>query len=241
MCDNNRRIAAEVRPICNFFYFKEDLKIKKWKKVVTAAAAVLAVMASAAAFAACGGNGAAGVADVYNANPSSEGTAMYLSAPMQMIVTSEESITVYDDGTYCLSVSYTAITNLKAVTEGNDQVINRGTTVLEYYGACTSAEDSGMTVLTLASPERVTISNTDSLMTGGLPVGYFDTENWTADEAMTSWWTSIAGGSGDCTGEAVLDKFAFDETVVTVSQDGIFDYLKYGYHFIILGGMFGIE
>lgn len=215
--------------------------MKKWKKVVAAAAAVLAVVASTAVFAGCSG-GAAAVTDVYSANPSSEGTAMYLTSPMQMIVVSEETITSYDDNTYCLSVSYTAITGLTAITTGgNEEVINRGTTILEYYGSCTSIEDSGITVLTLSSPERMTISNTDSLMTGGLPVGYFDTDNWTTSEEMTTWWTGMAGGSGDCTGEAVLEKFAFDETDVAVSADGTFDYLKYGYHYVILSGMLGLN
>ena len=214
--------------------------MKSCKKLIVAAVAVLTVAASTAALAGCGAS-TASVTGVYSANPSSEGTAMYLSAPMQMIVTSEESVTVYSDNTYCLSVSYTAITNLKAVTEGNDQVINRGTTLLEYYGNCVSEEDSGMTVLTLSTPERVVITNTDSLMTGGLPVGYFDTDNWQASEELNSWWTGIAGGTGDCTGQAVVDKLAFDETVVTVSETGIFDYLKYGYHYVILSGMLGLN
>ena len=207
--------------------------MKKWKKVVTAAAAVLAVVASTAALAGCSG-GAAAVADVYSANPSSEGTAMYVTTPMQMIVSNVEEITVYEDNTYSFSVSTTVITNLKAVTEGNDQVINRGVTELVYHGSYTSEEDSGMTILTLAEPTRITVANTDSLFTAGLPVGYMDTESWETSEELNTWWTAL-GNTGDCTAEAFLEKMAFDETTVVVSETGMFDYIEYSLHNILLG------
>lgn len=207
--------------------------MKKWKKVVTAAAAVLAVVASTAALAGCSG-GAAAVADVYSANPSSEGTAMYVTTPMQMIVSNVEEITVYEDNTYSFSVSTTVITNLKAVTEGNDQVINRGVTELVYHGSYTSEEDSGMTILTLAEPTRITVANTDSLFTAGLPVGYMDTESWETSEGLNTWWTAL-GNTGDCTAEAFLEKMAFDETTVVVSETGMFDYIEYSLHNILLG------
>lgn len=207
--------------------------MKKWKKVVTAAAAVLAVVASTAALAGCSG-GAAAVADVYSANPSSEGTAMYVTTPMQMIVSNVEEITVYEDNTYSFSVSTTVITNLKAVTEGNDQVINRGVTELVYHGSYTSEEDSGMTILTLAVPTRITVANTDSLFTAGLPVGYMDTESWETSEELNTWWTAM-GNTGDCTAEAFLEKMAFDETTVVVSETGMFDYIEYSLHNILLG------
>lgn len=207
--------------------------MKKWKKVVTAAAAILAVVASTAALAGCSG-GAAAVADVYSANPSSEGTAMYVTTPMQMIVSNVEEITVYEDNTYSFSVSTTVITNLKAVTEGNDQVINRGVTELVYHGSYTSEEDSGMTILTLAVPTRITVANTDSLFTAGLPVGYMDTESWETSEELNTWWTAM-GNTGDCTAEAFLEKMAFDETTVVVSETGMFDYIEYSLHNILLG------
>lgn len=207
--------------------------MKKWKKVVTAAAAVLAVVASTAALAGCSG-GSAAVADVYSANPSSEGTAVYVTTPMQMIVSNVEEITVYEDSTYSFSVSTTVITNLKAITEGNDQVINRGVTELVYYGTYTSEEDSGMTILTLAEPTRITVSNTDSLFTAGLPVCYMDTENWETSEELNTWWTAM-GNTGDCTAEAFVEKMAFDETTVVVSETGMFDYIKYSLHNKLLG------
>lgn len=208
--------------------------MKKWKKVVTAAAAVLAVVASTAVFAGCSG-GAAAVTDVYSADPSSEGTAKYVTTPMQMIICNVEDITVYEDNTYSFSVATTIITGLTAIsTGGNEEVINRGVTELVYYGTYTSAEDSGMTILTLAEPTRITVSNTNTLFTAGLPVGYMDTESWETSEELNTWWTAM-GNTGDCTAEAFLDRMAFDETEVVVSATGTFSYVAYSLHNILLG------
>ena len=146
----------------------------------------LLVAALTVACASCGAKSVQ-VETVYSVNPSSEGTAKYRTVPMGMVETNGETITVFDDGTYCLAVTTTIITNMKAITEGNDEVINRGTTIVSYFGAFTLTEDSGLTMLKLSKPTRLTIANSGSLLTGGFPVGYFDTDSWSdaVTESMT--------------------------------------------------------
>lgn len=209
----------------------------KFTKKFASAIMVALLIVSAITLSACGG---AELTAVYIADPSTSGSATLLSSPMQMIVTSEERIFVYSDGTYCLTVSCTMITGLKAITEGNDQVIDRGTTIVEYYGTCTSEVDSGMTVLTLSAPDRFTITNTNGLFTIGFPIGYLDSATLVVDEALTTWWTTI-GAEGECTAANILAKLGYQETVVTVAETGVFDYVKVGYHYAIMGALFGLS
>lgn len=213
--------------------------MKKWKKVVTAAAAVLAVVASTAALAGC--SGGAKVSDVYVANPGSEGVVQYMTSPLTMILSCNESLEVYDDNTYCLTAISTVISGLAPDDEGNVSPICRGTTTVEYYGTYTSEEDSGMMVYTLSTPTRFTSLNSDNLMTGGYPIGYIDTDNFEGSEELDAWFSGFGGGGegATCTAEALLEKVAFDETVVVVSESGTFDFIKVSYADVFMGAAFG--
>lgn len=205
---------------------------KLTKKMVVAFVAVVSAVLMSVSLAACGG-GAASVKTVYSADPGEKGTAKYLSTGMAMILTNVETITLYDDDTYCLSVSTTLITGLSAIT-GEGEIINRGTTVTEYYGKYAETEDSGVIMLTLAKPTRVAVANTNTLFTLGLPVGYFDTASWNTEteEAFTAAKETIK--IEEVTAETVLNAFAFDETEVAVTN-GVFEYIAVSYHNLFIG------
>jgi len=202
------------------------------KKLIVAIVAVMAAVCLSVSLAACGGK-TASVKAVYSADPGGQGTAKYLTAPMQMLLTNVETVTLYDDDTYCLSVSTTLVTGLTAIS-GTGEIINRGTTVTEYYGTYTSTEDSGIISLKLAKPARVTVANTNTLFTGGLPVGYYDTANWNTatEEAFTA--ANAMLQLETVTAETVLNKFAFNETEIAVSS-GVFDYVAVSYHNLVVG------
>lgn len=198
---------------------------------------IFSLLACSATLMACqGGATQANLTTVYNANPSSQGTATYLKQPMEMVITNVETVSVYDDNTYELTVATTVVTNLTAIKEGNDQVINRGGTTVEYQGNYSLTVDSGITLLTLETPTNVTFANSNELLTGGFPTGYYDLAQWdeTYAEALGTWWTAFGGGS-ETSAANILDKFAFDQQVISISESGLFDYLPLGFTNVMLG------
>lgn len=228
--------------------------MKKFIKntIVAALATVTAVCAGAALIACDNGTGngdaapaAAKVTAVYIVDNGSAGTAVYKTMPMEMIYVNTEKVTLYDDNTYCFNVTSTYVTNMTAVKEGNDQVINRGSTELEFYGTYESETDSGITTLTLSKSTRVTILNTCTNLTGGAPVGYFDTAAWTdADTtAHSAWWNSFVSTEEnpvELTAQSLLDKLALaDGTEVIVAESGTFDYIACGFNHAVMPPMFG--
>lgn len=211
---------------------------KTVKKLALIAMSAVTAVAMCFAMVACGETKEpAKVTNVYISEPGSAGTAEYRKQPMGMVVCNTETITLYDDNTYVLNVTTTVITNMTAITEGNDQVINRGVTELEYYGSYATEVDSGITTLKLVKPTRLTINNTNTLLTGGVPVGFYDTAAWTDayTEAHASWWGSFGTKDVQPTGENVLAKFAFDDKEVLISETGTFDYIKCSYHNVTMG------
>ena len=213
--------------------------MKKAKKVLVTAAAAALCVGACLSLAACGEK-APTVKDVYTVEPGSTGTARYATVPMGLVETNVETITVYSDSTYRFKVSTTIVTGLGAITNNEGTVINRGQTILEYYGKYTQTVDSGVTVLKLATPTRMTIANTNELLTGGLPIGYFDTAAWTGGntETFSEWYGgAMVNGEGDATGENILKKFAYAETEVVISESNTFEYVRASYHNIVLSAM----
>lgn len=204
------------------------------KKLIVAIVTVVSAVVMAISFAACGGG--AELKAVYCVNPSSAGAVSYKTRPMKLIEINSEIIKVYGDGTYTLEISTDIVTGLEAVT-GTGEVIDRGTTVVTYYGTYTSEEDSGLTVLKLGKPSRITFANTDALLTGGFPAGYYDTDNWQADYAETFKGWADNWLKQDPTAENILNKFSYEEQQIVVSAEGQFDYVRLSYHNVILSSM----
>lgn len=207
------------------------------KKLIVAAVTVVSAVVMAISFTACGeGNSAAKLKGVYTVNPGSAGAISYKTAPMKLIEVNSQTIKIDDVGAYSFEVSTDIVTGLEAVT-GTGEVINRGNTVVTYYGTYTAEEDSGLIVLTLAKPTRITFTNTDELLTGGFASGYFDTADWKDEntEALKTWSESWL--KQDATAENMLDKFAFEEKTVIVSAEGQFNYVRVSYHNVILSAM----
>lgn len=206
------------------------------KKIIVAIVAVAAAVCMSVSLAACGEK-TASVKAVYTADPQA-GAATYQTVPMKMILTNAETLTVYDNDTYCLSVATTVITGIQSAFEGTGEIINRGLTVVEYYGTCTYEEDSGITTYSLAKPERITVTNNDTLFTAGLAVGHYDTDNWT--DAVTEAFAGaksffgITAEDGKVDLQTFFNKFAFETKDVSVSS-GMFDYVKVSFHNVLMG------
>lgn len=86
-----------------------------------------------------------------------------------------EVFDVYDDGTYCLTVSSSTFSALIIPETGNDAQGNeRDNSLWKYYGTCTSEQDDldpDTYVYTISAATRI-VASTDA--------GYFvDTANWT--------------------------------------------------------------
>lgn len=210
---------------------------KNQKKLFVTVIAIVMVLCVAVSLAACNEESApVKVSAVYTADPQAGG-AKYLTAPMKMVLTNVETLTVYDNGTYCLSVATTVVTGIDSAFQGTGEVINRGATVVTYYGSLTSTEDSGIITYTLSKPERITVTNNNTLLTGGLAVGFYDTANWTEDD--TTAFTAVKGffGVTEEDGKVDLDtfnsKFSFENKEIAIIN-GMFEYVNVSYHNVLL-------
>lgn len=85
-----------------------------------------------------------------------------------------EVFDVYDDGSYCLTVSSSTFSALIIPETGNDAQGNeRDNSLVKYYGTCTSEQDDldpDTYVYTISSANRIVIASD-----GGY---YVDTDNW---------------------------------------------------------------
>lgn len=213
------------------------------KNTIVAVLATVTAVGAGAALLACGdGNAAkaARVTAVYISDPGSVGSATFKSVPMKMVFKINETVTVYDDNTYCFNVTSTVITGIEEAFNSTGNLIDRGSTELEFYGTFTSETDSGITTLTLAKPTRVTILNTNTLLTGGVPVGFYDTAAWNDEitEAHATWWGNFVSQDTQPTAENVLDKLAFEnDTEVVVSENGTFEIVRCDYQHSVLAAM----
>lgn len=208
------------------------------KRIIVAIVAVTAAVCMSVSLAACGEKPVS-VKAVYTADPQ-VGAATYHTVPMKMIITNAETLTVNDNDTYCLSVATTLITGIQSAFEGTGEIINRGLTIVEYYGTYTAEEDSGITTYTLSKPSRITVTNNNTIFTGSLAVGRYDTDNWTdADTeafAGAKSFFGITDEAGKVDLQTFMGKFAFEAKEVSVSS-GVFDYVKVSYHNVLMGSM----
>lgn len=125
-----------------------------------------------------------------------------------------QTLELYADGTYTLSVSYSQFSALVIPEEGNDAVGNeRANYIIKYYGTFTSevdALDSETTNVTLSVPSRV-VNVLDQ-------VAFYDTDNWT--DEMSAIELAVPGSQDvlSYNQESYLSANQFEETTIAVSE-----------------------
>ena len=147
----------------------------------------------------------------------------------------DQKLTIFEDGTYCLTVVSTQFSAVVLPETGNDFSANEKSNYFrDYYGTYTQAVDeldSDLVNITLSKPTRVTEANDSTY--------YVDSANWT--DAMSTTLTEIKKAAAEqaaqyaqegegtvqevetVTAESFLAEKAFEEAVIhaTVSTSGM--------------------
>lgn len=201
------------------------------KSLSMAIAAVLAVVMCVALIG-CDGGGAETkakkVTGVYTSNSISFMSA-YPTFTYKQLTVASQTLTIYDDGTYCLADTSNMISgalNFPDVATEEDAVSynNRGVQVTCYYGTYTVTEEEGLLDVALAKP--TTVQFTSKINQQGHVNGFFDSDNWTEEMASLMATEDKDGNKVNMTKDAFLNGRAFNAVEVTVdAASGGFDYI----------------
>lgn len=204
---------------------------KVFKKLAVLAAVAALTLTCGLMLAACGGGEAvtaAKITAVYTSNDVSFMSA-YPTYTYKQLTVSTQTLTLYDDGTYCLTQNDNMLSGAlnfpDVATEDNAvSYTNRGNSSTSYFGTYTSTEEEGMMEVVLSKPTAVRFTSKINQM--GHVNGFFDSENWTDEMAQAMGTKGDDGSVKPMTRDEFLAGKAFNEITASVDKaSGGFDFL----------------
>lgn len=179
--------------------------MKKFTKIITVAMMAVLGVAACFAFGACGGGAEAKVTGVYLSPAQMSYVNMRPQYNYYLTTFTQQELTLYDDGTYCLVVSSSTFSALELSESTNGAKGNeRDNSIVKYYGTYTSAAnelDEDLLDIELAKPTRI-VKNVDGNY-------YVDTANWNDTMGKN---TRVPSGYDPSTGNPIIDESTPNQT-----------------------------
>ncbi len=179
--------------------------MKKFTKIITVAMMAVLGVAACFAFGACGGNGEAKIKGVYLSPAEMSYVNMRPQYNYYLTTFTQQELTLYEDGTYCLLVSSSTFSALElSESTQNAKGNERDNSVTKYYGTYTSAVnelDEDLIDIELAKPTRI-VKNIDSKY-------FVDTANWNETMGKN---TRVPSSYDPSTGNPVIDDSTPNQT-----------------------------
>lgn len=202
----------------------------KIKKITMTIAVLCATAVMALCLTACGG-GAPALTGQYTSDTTVSFSTFLPDSNFFMTSESMQQIETYDDGTYCLTIVSTTISNLhvgpdvtnqdwaKSTTKGNDQ----GQSITKYYGTVTvtvDPDDENAITLKLAVPTRVTYKSHSSK--------FIDSATATEDQIIPAFMGQGDGTPATTYCENLLARFNSEKEVDVNGKNGSFKQITLG-------------
>ncbi len=178
--------------------------MKKLSKLLATLMLTATAVISCLSFGACGASEAA-ITGVYLSPSQMSYVNMRPSYNYYLTTFTQQEITLYDDGSYCLIVSSSQFSAVVLPEEGNTASANeRANYITKYYGTYTSVAnelDTDLIDITIDAPTRI-VMNSDSEY-------YLDTANWTDNMGKL---TRVPSGVDMATGQPIIDENTPNQT-----------------------------